>query len=186
MRRRDEIAKLEQERPTGLDPLTRAEIEEHIRPKTFIDEHPQVKKAQREQERLKEVANQVSNATPDDDMEVARKFLDNLTKAAAQPEQMAVFDSGARRSADGDDTRLDLLPYRALHLIGKTLKLGAQKYGDYNWQKGIPVETCFNHCLRHIYLWLDGDRSENHISHAACNLMFILHYLHDELDQLPP
>lgn len=48
---------------------------------------------------------------------------------------------------------------------------GADNYGEGNWQKGIPVKDCLNHALAHIYKYLSGDRTEDHLAHAACNMM---------------
>ena len=61
--------------------------------------------------------------------------------------------------------------------MAKTMAEGAIKYGTNNWQKGMPIEDCLNHAIRHQYLWLEGDRSEDHLAHAACNLMMAIHFL---------
>lgn len=89
---------------------------------------------------------------------------------------MKVFPSGAKRSKDADGTRLDLIPLEFLRRVGATLMTGAEKYGEFNWQKGMPIAECANHALQHLYKYLDGDTSEDHIAHAACNLAFIAHY----------
>ena len=64
-----------------------------------------------------------------------------------------------------------------LKAMAKTMAEGAIKYGESNWQKGMPIEDCLNHAIRHQYLWLEGDRSEDHLAHAACNLMMAIHFL---------
>jgi hypothetical protein len=48
---------------------------------------------------------------------------------------------------------------------------GAVRYGEDNWQKGIPIKDCLNHAIDHIYKYLSGDRTEDHLAHAACNLL---------------
>lgn len=47
---------------------------------------------------------------------------------------------------------------------------GAQKYGDRNWE-GLPIDNVLNHAIRHIYLYLEGDRSEDHLGHGAAGLL---------------
>lgn len=53
---------------------------------------------------------------------------------------------------------------------------GAVKYGARNWLKGIPASDLINHAIRHIYLWLGGDMSEDHLAHAAWNLLAVMHF----------
>lgn len=89
---------------------------------------------------------------------------------------MKTFDSGAVRSTDADHARYDLIPRAAIEALGRTLKEGADKYGEQNWKKGIPTSDFLNHCLQHLYKYLDGDRSEDHIGHAMCNLAFLAHF----------
>ena len=50
---------------------------------------------------------------------------------------------------------------------------GGLKFGENNW-RGLDPQVCVNHAIRHLYLWLSGDRSENHASHAACNCLMIV------------
>lgn len=58
--------------------------------------------------------------------------------------------------------------------MAKTMAEGAAKYGTGNWQKGMPVEVCLNHAMRHVVEYLKGDRSEEHLAHAACNLLMAI------------
>ncbi len=53
---------------------------------------------------------------------------------------------------------------------------GAVKYGARNWLKGIPASDLINHAIRHIYLWLGGDMSEDHLAHAVWNLLAVMHF----------
>lgn len=97
-----------------------------------------------------------------------------------------VFESGAVRSKDADHARYDLIPFAAMESMGRTLKEGADKYGEYNWQKGMPTGDLLNHTLQHLYKFIAGDRSENHIGHAMCNLAFLAHFemLNSDIERL--
>ena len=86
------------------------------------------------------------------------------------------FPSGAVRSSDADGTRFDLITPIGLRPLAETCAEGARKYGPYNWQKGIPASVMLNHAIRHIYLWLHGDAQEDHLIHAAWNLLAVAHF----------
>jgi len=86
------------------------------------------------------------------------------------------FATGAVRSTDADGTRFDLITPIGLRRLAETCAEGAWKYGPYNWQKGIPASEMLNHAIRHIYLWLQGDAEEDHLAHAAWNILGVCHF----------
>jgi hypothetical protein len=57
--------------------------------------------------------------------------------------------------------------------MAEVLDHGAKKYGANNWRL-IPVEDHLNHLLMHVYAFLAGDRSDDHLSHALCRATFAL------------
>lgn len=91
------------------------------------------------------------------------------------PEAVHQFSTGAVRSTDADNVRYDLISPIALDEIAKTYAEGSAKYGDHNWLKGMPVSDLLNHSLRHVYMFLSGDRSEPHLAHAGWGLMAAIH-----------
>lgn len=48
---------------------------------------------------------------------------------------------------------------------------GAEKYGENNWQKGLPVKCYINSAVRHYLKWLRGDKDEPHDRAFVWNLM---------------
>lgn len=95
----------------------------------------------------------------------------------SQPSQpVTQFSTGAVRSTDANSTRYDLISPVGLRRIAETYAEGAKKYGDNNWQKGMPASDTMNHAIRHINLWLSGDKTEDHLAHAAWNLIAIMHF----------
>ena len=60
--------------------------------------------------------------------------------------------------------------------IGEWLRLGAIKYNEWNWAKGIPVSRCYESAIRHLMQYLSGATDEDHLAALGCNLMFIYHY----------
>lgn len=87
------------------------------------------------------------------------------------------YQTGAVRSADAESVRYDLISPIGLKAVAEACAEGAEKYDDYNWERGMPASDLLNHALRHIYEFLAGDRSENHLGHAAWNLLGAIHSL---------
>lgn len=85
------------------------------------------------------------------------------------------FETGAVRSNDRDGDRYDLISPIGLRRVAETCAEGAAKYGDYNWERGMPISEMLNHGIAHIYNYLAGDRSEDHLAHAAWNLLGAMH-----------
>ena len=85
------------------------------------------------------------------------------------------FNSGAVRSADRRQERYDLISPVGLRRLAEACHEGAEKYSDYNWERGMPVNDILNHCISHLYSYLSGDRSEDHLAHAAWNCFAAMH-----------
>lgn len=82
-----------------------------------------------------------------------------------------INEKGAKQS----DTpyRFDLIPHLALFKEAEILGKGAKKYGDWNWI-GIPINEQINHAIQHIYAYLAGDTSDDHLGNASCRVHFAL------------
>ena len=46
--------------------------------------------------------------------------------------------------------------------VSKHFEEGAKKYGEHNWQKGIPTHCYIDSAVRHYLKWLRGDKDEPH------------------------
>lgn len=88
------------------------------------------------------------------------------------PSQPTIFNEHGAGQSDSP-YRSDLLPPLALLDLAKTLKMGAEKYGEDNWRK-LALKDHINHALNHILAWQAGDRSDEHLNHAACRTLFAL------------
>lgn len=62
--------------------------------------------------------------------------------------------------------RMDLLQHHAILRLAEITKGGAASHGINNWHK-ISTEEHLNHALAHIFLYLAGDTSEDHLGHAS-------------------
>jgi len=83
--------------------------------------------------------------------------------------------------SDDAKVRLELLPPDALVEIGKVLTLGALKYGDRNWERGIACSRVHGALLRHSLAWFGGEDADpetglSHMAHCAANALFLLSY----------
>ena len=55
--------------------------------------------------------------------------------------------------------------------VSKHFEESAEKYGDRNWQKGMPVKNFINSGVRHYLKWLRGDNDEPHDRAFCWNIM---------------
>lgn len=85
------------------------------------------------------------------------------------PKAYETVDSGARQQRLL--ARYDLVPPIAIRLASELLHRGEQEYGKDNW-RGITVDSHLNHALGHIFQHLGGDKTEDHLVHAMCRLLF--------------
>lgn len=79
---------------------------------------------------------------------------------------------------------LDVVP-AALLRVGTVLFRGERKrerapqlVGEENWRR-ISARMHVRHALVHILKWLAGDRSEDHLAHAACRLLMAIEVLNE-------
>jgi hypothetical protein len=94
---------------------------------------------------------------------------------SVRPGTTAKFGTGAVRSSDVEEFRYDLISPIGLREVARACAEGAGKYGDWNWEKGMPVNDLLNHVLAHVYQFLAGDRSEPHLGHAAWGMLAAIH-----------
>lgn len=93
-----------------------------------------------------------------------------------------ILTSIARFREDNDTTHL----YNALRIFGLTtygyletmllevsihFEEGAKKYGENNWQKGLPVDCYLDSAIRHYLKHRRGDTDEHHDRAFCWNIM---------------
>ena len=82
---------------------------------------------------------------------------------------------------DQGKLRYDLVPQDALEGMVKVLSLGAEKYGERNWENGMKWMRCVGSLFRHMALWLMGEDFDketglSHLDHVSCNAFFLSAY----------
>ena len=101
------------------------------------------------------------------------KVSSRTKRSVSEPQQR--FGTGAVRSNDADIVRYDLVSPIGLRRLAETCHEGAKKYSPFNWERGFPIDDLLNHAIRHTFMFLAGDRSEDHLAHAAWNLFGAMH-----------
>jgi hypothetical protein len=73
---------------------------------------------------------------------------------------------------DGGKERFGLIPPGPMREVAKVFTIGAAKYGDRNWEKGISFERLLSAAHRHLNAWQAGethdpDDGQHHLSSVA-------------------
>ena len=97
-----------------------------------------------------------------------QRAVDTVSKEFPECEK-TTFASGAQKDVTGKP-RFDLIPPEAMKALAETYALGAVKYSDRNWEKGIPFSAALGALKRHLNAFELGDminRADGDIEHIA-------------------
>jgi hypothetical protein len=98
------------------------------------------------------------------------------TAASSPP----VNDGGGLRYDEGK-ARFDLLPPEAMEALARHYEVGARKYRDRNWERGMLWCRCFGSLMRHAWAWMRGEdfdqeTGSHHMISAAWNSIALATY----------
>lgn len=99
---------------------------------------------------------------------------------------------------DDNKLRWDLYPTEAMEEVIKVFTMGATKYDDRNWEKGIVFNRLLAASRRHEIAFLKGEMDNqevindkpyraNHLAHSIVNKLMLLQFILEnrpELDNL--
>lgn len=85
--------------------------------------------------------------------------------------QRTEFPTGAVRDLRFGKGRFDLIPWAVIRALAIHFERGSEKYGERNWEKGIPLSKFLDSAARHIGQVIDGRDDENHAIAAIWNLI---------------
>lgn len=82
---------------------------------------------------------------------------------------------------DDSKLRLDLMPPEAELELARVYTMGAIKYADDNWRKGMSYRKCIGSLRRHLLLWLSGQSIDpetgcHHLAQVAWNALTLMVY----------
>ena len=86
------------------------------------------------------------------------------------------FESGAVRDSNEGKSRPDLISPYMLEALGNVLAKGARRYGDKNWEKGMPQEVFKESAARHYVAWMMNKEDEDHAAQLIFNVMAWIHF----------
>ena len=87
------------------------------------------------------------------------------------------------RKDDKDKLRYDLIPPQPLEALAQVYTVGAAKYEDRNWEKGIAYLRIYAAMLRHLQAWrmgedVDTDNLQFHLASVAWGAFALLEFMH--------
>ena len=74
------------------------------------------------------------------------------------------FEGGAKRDSNSNKPFIHNLLGYTRQRFGYLTNLGARKYGDSNFLKGMPTPIALESLDRHLASYMEGDRSEDHLA----------------------
>ena len=86
------------------------------------------------------------------------------------------FNTGAIRDIQDNKPRFDLLPIMCLKRLSKLYESGAIKYGENNYQKGMPFKRVYASLFRHLVAWREGETGEDHLAAIAWNAFALMYF----------
>ncbi|MDE6568194.1 MAG: DUF5664 domain-containing protein [Lachnospiraceae bacterium] len=96
-------------------------------------------------------------------------------------DRMSYGNGKAVREPSTGKGRYDLITPFGIARLARWYELGAQKYADRNWEKGMPFSRYIDSAKRHIDKYIMGMSDEDHLAAAVWNILCIIH--HEELGQ---
>jgi hypothetical protein len=94
------------------------------------------------------------------------------------------FALGAVRDVQDDKPRYDLIPPKSLLRLAMHYTRGARKYGDRNYEKGIPNSRTLASLMRHVEAYRLHDTAEDHLAAIAWNAFTLMFFEGTQWDDL--
>lgn len=87
-----------------------------------------------------------------------------------------------KRILTGFSEELDVSLSRLILDVSLQFEGGAKKYGEYNWQKGIPVHCYVDSALRHYLKFKDGWDDEPHDRAFVWNILCCIWTMENKIE----
>lgn len=132
-----------------------------------------------------------NNYSPTPEIPAPSGFPANPVYSHLTEAQKRVFDSGKTDGFKMDlgKTRFGLLPTLPLEYVARVYTMGAKKYSDHNWRKGMAWSRVYDAMLRHLNKYwggevIDPESGLPHLAHVVFGCFSLMEYqqTHPELD----
>lgn len=110
----------------------------------------------------------VTNKGTDTPTEVLIKKVDRQSE---EDDDNRSFPSGAQRDTAESKPRMSLIPQEELKRVMRRYLDGAEKYGENNWMKGMPLSVYYDCAQRHLEAWWNNKDDEDHAAAAVWNML---------------
>jgi hypothetical protein len=99
----------------------------------------------------------------------------------------SVYPTGAVRDNGEGKGRFDLISGQGLLRLARWYEMGAKKYEDRNFEKGMPISRYVSAAMRHAVKYMMGCNDEDHAAACAWNMFAIMHHEFErpEMQDLP-
>ena len=163
-------------------------------PKGSIDVEIRLNKARKvememELNRVNEYLGKIDNVLSDEQPKIPNQIREDLGMKPVIKDsgERTDFGTGAVRDMHEGKGRCDLLPPNALLRLARHFETGSLKYGDRNWELGIPCHSFADSGMRHLLKFMAGDTDEDHLIAAIWNLMCLAEteMLRPEMQDIP-
>lgn len=92
-----------------------------------------------------------------------------------QKKDIRVYSTGANRDSDEGKPLLTFIPWDIMDRVANHYMIGAEKYGDDNWRKGMPSTEIIQSLMRHMRAYFMGMDDEDHLSAMAFNINCLIY-----------
>jgi hypothetical protein len=95
------------------------------------------------------------------------------------------LEAGGGVKYDGGKLRFDLIPTEAFEEVVWNYTMGASKYADDNWRKGMSFRRLFGAMMRHAWAWFRGEQRDPKDTqhHLAAVVFYALNLIQLELER---
>ena len=116
------------------------------------------------------------------------EFIAQLSTEGYQFHTEAADENRSLRYNNGKPD-YSLIPLASMKEAAKVLEYGATKYARDNWKRPTHWSVSFACLQRHLAAWQDGEDNDpesgrNHLGHAMCNILQMLHMLENHPEEL--
>jgi len=96
------------------------------------------------------------------------------------PKRPKPAENPKTRAGAAKPALISVIPTASLLHLGEVMKLGANKYGPFNWRETpVPAETYMDAAMRHLLSWQDGENKDpesgmSHLAHVMACMAIII------------